>query len=101
MADFVKVAASSDIPKGTGKVVEVAGKTLAVFHCDDGFYAVDNTCRHRGGPVGEGALSGTTVSCPWHGWEYDVVSGACRMDPSMSLQKFPVKVEGNDILVSV
>lgn len=101
MAEFVKVATTSDIAVGTGKVVEAGGKTLAVFRCDDGYYAVDNTCRHRGGPLGEGALSGTTVSCPWHGWEYDVASGACSMDDSLRVATYPVKVEGNDVLVSV
>ena len=101
MAQFTKVASTSDIPTGSGKVVEAGGKTIAVFNCDGSFYAVDNTCKHRGGPLGEGSLSGTTVTCPWHGWEYDVTSGACQMDPSIAVQKFDVKVDGNDILVSV
>ena len=101
MGNFVKVADVSEIPKGSGKAVEVAGKTIAVFNCDGAFYATDNTCLHQGGPLAEGMLNGTSVSCPWHGWEYDVTSGACAMDPSLSLQTFPVKVEGNDILVSV
>ena len=98
---MTKVAKVSEIPAGSGKVVEVEGKPIALFNCEGTFYAMDNTCKHRGGPLGEGLLSGSTVTCPWHGWEYDVTSGACSMDPSLSLQTFPVKVEGNDILVSV
>ena len=101
MAVLTKVAKKSDIPPGTGKVIEVGGKTVAVFNCEGNFYAIDNTCKHRGGPLGEGSLSGTTVTCPWHGWEYDVTSGACQMDPAITVQKFDVKVEGDDILVSV
>lgn len=101
MAAATKVATKADIPPGTGKVVEVAGKAIAIFNCDGTFYAMDNTCRHRGGPLGEGALSGTTVTCPWHGWEYDVKSGVCQLDPSIKLQTFPVTVEGDDVLVSV
>ena len=98
---LTKVAKTSEIPAGSGKVVEVGGKAIAVFNCDGAFYATDNTCKHRGGPLGEGMLAGTTVTCPWHGWEYDVTSGACSMDASIKVQTFDVKVEGDDILVAV
>ena len=101
MAQLTKVASKADIPAGTGKVVEVGGKSVAVFNCDGTFYAIDNTCKHRGGPLAEGSLAGTTVSCPWHGWEYDVTSGSCQMDPSIKVQTFDVKVEGDDVLVSL
>ena len=101
MAVMTKVAKASEIPKGTGKVVEAGGKTIAIFNAEGTFYAIDNTCRHRGGPLGEGSLSGTTVTCPWHGWEYDVSSGACQMDQSITVQQYDVKVDGDDILVSV
>ena len=101
MAVLTKVAKTSEIAPGTGKVVEVSGKTVAIFNCEGAFYAIDNTCKHRGGPLGEGSLSNTTVTCPWHGWEYDVTTGECAMDPSIKVQKFDVKVEGDDILVSL
>ena len=98
---MTKVAQVSEIPPGTGKVVQANGKSIAVFNCDGTFYAIDNTCKHRGGPLGEGSLSGTTVTCPWHGWEYHVASGACQMDPSITVQTFDVKVAGDDVLVSI
>jgi nitrite reductase/ring-hydroxylating ferredoxin subunit len=101
MATFTKVARTAEIPPGSGKVVEVGGKSIAVFNCDGAFYAIDNACKHRGGPLGEGSLSGTSVTCPWHGWEYDVASGACQMDPSLRNQTFDVKVDGDDILIAV
>ena len=101
MADFTRVASATEIPVGTGKVVQAGGKTLAVFNCDGTFYAIDNTCKHRGGPLGEGTLSGTSVTCPWHGWEYDVTSGKCQMDESIAVQKFDVKIQGDDVLVAV
>jgi NAD(P)H-dependent nitrite reductase small subunit len=101
MASFTKVARKGEIPAGSGKVVQAGAKTLAVFNCDGTFYAIENACQHRGGPLGEGALSGTSVSCPWHGWEYDVKTGACQMDPSIKAQPFEVKVDGDDILVAV
>lgn len=101
MAQFTKAAKKSEIPKGTGKVVEVDGKTVAVLNCGGTFYAIDNACPHRGGPLGEGTLTGTTVSCPWHGWEYDVKTGGCLLNPAVSVPAYEVKVEGEDVLVAV
>jgi NAD(P)H-dependent nitrite reductase small subunit len=101
MPQLTKVASKSEIAPGTGKVVEVEGKAVAVFNCDGQFYAIENTCKHRGGPLGEGSLSGTAVSCPWHGWEYDVTTGACQMDPAISVRTFPVTIQGDDLFVSV
>ena len=100
-AQFTKVATKSEIPSGSGKVVEAGGKKVAVFNYEGTFYAMDNTCKHRGGPLGEGRLSEKRVTCPWHGWEYDVTTGACQTDPSITVQKFDVKVDGDDILVAV
>ena len=101
MPTLTKVAKTSEIPAGSGKVVEVGGKAIALFNAEGSFYAIDNTCKHRGGPLGEGSLSGTTVTCPWHGWEYDVTSGACSMDDSIKVQKYDVKVDGDDLLIAV
>ncbi|HXQ23733.1 MAG TPA: Rieske 2Fe-2S domain-containing protein [Candidatus Acidoferrales bacterium] len=101
MANFVRVAATSEIPAGQGKAVEVNGKTIAVFNCDGAFYAIDNTCKHQGGPLGEGELEGTTVICPWHGWTYDVTTGVSPDDPDCAVGRYEVKVEGDSVLVAV
>ena len=101
MANFVKVAAVADVPKGTGKVIEAGGKQIAIFNAGGNFYAIDNACKHRGGPLGEGELDGTTVVCPWHGWEYDVTTGANLDDPNTKVGCYPIKVEGDNILIEV
>ena len=101
MAGLTKVAQRADLPVGSGKVVEAGGKTIAVFNCEGTFYAIENTCKHRGGPLGDGSLSGTAVTCPWHGWEYDVATGACAMDASLKVQTFDVNVDGEDVLVAL
>src|SRR5437762_6073833 len=72
----VKVASVGEVETGQGRVVEANGKTLALFNVDGVFYAMDNACAHRGGPLGEGDLDGTIVTCPWHAWRWDVRSGA-------------------------
>jgi nitrite reductase/ring-hydroxylating ferredoxin subunit len=87
------------VKSGQGIVVEVNGKTLAVFNGDGAFHAIDNTCIHRGGPLGEGDLEGSVVTCPWHGWQYDVTTGACVANPAAKVERYEVKVEGTDVKV--
>ena len=99
MANFVKICKTGDIPAGSGKTVDLNGKPVAVFNVEGTFYAVSDTCLHRGGPLGEGELDGKIVTCPWHGWRYDVTSGVNELNPSISVQKYQVKVEGEDLLV--
>jgi len=101
MANFVRVAAVTDIPAGQGKAVEVAGTQMAIFNCDGAFYAIDNVCRHKGGPLGEGEVSGTTVTCPWHGWTYDLTTGESHDDPECHVACYPVRVDGDDVLVGI
>lgn len=99
MANFVKVCKTSDIPAGSGKTVDLNGKPVAVFNVEGAFYAISDTCMHRGGPLGEGELEGKIVVCPWHAWRYDVTTGVNEMNPSVTVQKFQIKVEGEDVLV--
>ncbi|MFN8543972.1 MAG: Rieske 2Fe-2S domain-containing protein [Candidatus Binatia bacterium] len=100
MADFVKVATVSDVAPGSGKVVNVNGKDVALFNAAGRFFAIDNECPHRGGPLGEGELDGTTVTCPWHNWQFDLASGESLTDDT-KVACFQVKLDGDAVLVSV
>src|SRR5438094_7925963 len=97
----VKVAAVGDLATGEGKVVEVEGKTLALFNVGGTYYAIDNACAHRGGPLGEGELDGRVVTCPWHAWRWDVTSGANVNNPAVKVECYPVLVEGGAVVVDV
>ncbi|MGA3228868.1 MAG: Rieske (2Fe-2S) protein [Candidatus Binatus sp.] len=99
MASFIKVATVTELPEGSGKLVEAGGKKIALFNAGGKFYAIDNTCKHRGGPLAEGELDGTTITCPWHGWEYDITTGTNLDDASVKLGCYAVKADGDDILV--
>ncbi|HMC81669.1 MAG TPA: non-heme iron oxygenase ferredoxin subunit [Candidatus Polarisedimenticolia bacterium] len=99
MADFVKVATLSDLPPGTAKAVEVGGNSFALYNVGGTVYATTNTCPHRGGPLGEGELNESVITCPWHGFQYDVTTGKCQTNPALSLGCHPVRVEGQDVLV--
>ena len=99
MADFVTVAKVNDLKPGEGKIVEANGKTIALFNVDGKFHAIDNTCKHQGGPLGEGTCDGNIVTCPWHGWQYDVTTGINSANPQVKVDTFEVKVEGDEVKV--
>jgi NAD(P)H-dependent nitrite reductase small subunit len=101
MANFVQIAAVGEIPPGGGRCVEVSGREIAVFNLGGSFHAIDNTCLHRGGPLAEGELDGPVVTCPWHGWQYDVTTGRCVTDDSQAVGRYEVKVEGGGVLIAV
>ena len=102
MAKAVKIAQTSELSPGTGKVVQAEGRSIALFNVEGTFYAIDNTCTHRGGPLGEGAIQGDSVECPWHGAHFNVKTGAVTNPPARAgVRSFPVKVEGSDVLVDV
>lgn len=101
MPNYVRVASTGDIPEGEGRAFEVNGKTVAVFNSGGTFYAIDNECKHQGGPLAEGELDGTVVTCPLHAWTYDVTTGESPDDPDCKTDCFAVKVEGDDLLVEV
>ena len=101
MSEFVRIASKGDIPNGQGRAFDVNGKLVAVFNCNGTFYAIDNECKHQGGPLGEGELDGTVVTCPLHAWTYDVTTGESPDDPECKVDRFEVKVEGDDLLVRV
>ena len=99
--EFREVAKVGAIASGRARVFDVAGTPVAVFHSEGRYFAIHNVCPHAQGPLGEGAFDGTIVKCPWHGWRFDVTSGACLVTADASVATFPVKVEGDTILVGV
>jgi nitrite reductase/ring-hydroxylating ferredoxin subunit len=101
MATRVKVAAAVDVAVGEARVVEASGKPIALVNADGTFYAVDNTCLHRGGPLGEGELDGLILTCPWHGWRWDVKTGANTNSPAVTLTCYPVSVEDGAVYVEL
>ena len=101
MPEFIKAAKVSEIPSGDTRVIECAGKTLALCNAEGTFFAVDNTCPHRGGPLGEGFLDGNRLTCPWHGWQFDLTTGQNVLPLSAGLTCYPTKVEGDDVMVEV
>ena len=102
MTKTIKVAHVTDLSPGSGTTVDAEGQSIALFNVDGTFYAIDDTCPHRGGPLGEGELQGAMVTCPWHGATFDVQTGAVTGPPARaSVRSFRVRVDGNDVLVEL
>ena len=96
---FLRAARKDEVPSGAIREFQVDGKTLAISNVDGKFYAISNTCLHRGGPIGQGTLAGKVVTCPWHGWQYDVTTGKVAANPAVGVACYALEVRGEDIWV--
>jgi nitrite reductase/ring-hydroxylating ferredoxin subunit len=91
-----------DVPVGAGVQIDVGGRKVALFNIGGVFHAIDDTCPHRGGPLSQGELAGTEVTCPWHGARFDVTTGAVLAPPARSsVASYKVQVVGDEIQVDV
>lgn len=99
---FVKVATVHEIPPGKAKQVKVGGRAVALFNVEGNFYAIDDTCPHRGAPLWEGEVEGHEVTCPWHGARFDVTTGAHLCPPAArGVPAYKVQVVGEEVQVDV
>lgn len=102
MGRLIKVAETKDIPPGTAVAVDLEGRAVALFNVDGRLYAIDDTCTHRGGPLSEGELDGTVVTCPLHGARFDVTTGEVLGPPAAKrVARYDVRVEGEDVNIFV
>lgn len=102
MTRFKKVASLASLPPGATLSVQVEGRSLALFHAPGGIRAVEGECTHAGAPLCEGELAGNVLTCPWHAATFDVDTGKALTRPaSLDLKTWPVRVEGDDVLVDL
>ncbi len=99
-AGWVDVGPAAELLPGQVMEIRVDDRALAVANVDGTLHAVDGICLHAGGPLGDGAVEGATVVCPYHGWGFDLTSGRCLVDEQLQLARYPVRVSGGRILVS-
>jgi nitrite reductase/ring-hydroxylating ferredoxin subunit len=102
MANFVRIAAKSELPEADeAREFTYGDKLICIANVDGIFTAMDNVCVHRGGPLGQGVVSGGKVICPWHGWEYDPRTGAASHDAAAKVAVYPIKIEGDNVMVEI
>src|SRR5437867_11504 len=99
MPDFISVADAASLPPGHGRTVRAKGCELALYNLGGQFYALDDQCPHRGGPLGAGCLEGGEVFCPLHGWGFDVKSGACSNRPDRPVKTYAVRVQDGQVQI--
>jgi nitrite reductase (NADH) small subunit len=101
MAEWHRLAAVGDVTPGSAREFTAGERVIALFNVDGTLYALDGICPHAGGPLGEGSLQGSVVTCPWHGWQFDVTTARNCLNPRIEHASFAVKVEGNDVYVEL
>jgi nitrite reductase/ring-hydroxylating ferredoxin subunit len=101
MAEWIRVANVSEISPSKAREIEHQGRVIAIFQVGEEYQAIDGICPHQGGPLAEGPLDGTCVTCPWHGWQFDVVTGKTPLGTRVKQEVFPVKREGDEIFVEL
>ncbi len=94
-----RVASIDDFPESGGIVVDVGEKRIALFRYQGGFFALDETCPHRGGPLHDGTLDRGVVLCPWHQWQFDLKTGCSPVNPLSRVRIYAVRVEGADVFL--
>lgn len=100
--EIVRVAASGDIPPGRMIYVEIDGLPIALANVDGAIYAFSDSCRHEGGPLSSGVLIDETVTCPWHGWTYNVRTGKAIVPPvGIRIPTYETRIDGDSILVVI
>ena len=98
---FVRTVKVDEVPAGTVRELQVEGKAIALANVGGKFYAINNTCLHRGGPLGQGVLEGKVLTCPWHGWQFDVTNGKALQNQAVGVDCYAIEVRGEDLFVDV
>jgi len=99
---LVTVGRVEDVPEGRGATVELLnGTELALYNVGGEFHAIENFCPHKGAPLADGRLCGSTVECDWHGWRFDLRTGACLNRPADAIETYEVIIEDGWIKIKV
>lgn len=102
MPEFVKIASVAELPaEGEAREFTVGDRLICLANLNGSISALDNVCVHRGGPLGQGIIEGDKLVCPWHGWQYDPRTGEAAHNPSAKVAVYPIKIEGDDVLVAI
>ena len=101
MTDKIFIADTKDCPIGSAREFVVDGQIFAVFNVDGSYHILDGVCPHQGGPLGKGELHGSVITCPWHGWSFDVETGKCKISEMIEQPKFEIHVVDDKIYAKI
>ena len=100
MSEQIELIAVSEVPPGASDEVVAEGRIFAVYNVDGTIHVLDGICPHAGGPLRKGSLEGNVVTCPWHGWQFDVSSGRHCLTPTICQTSYPATVSGGKVCIS-
>ena len=102
MANLIKIAEVKDVPAGQAAAFTVEGQRFVLFNVEGTYYAIGDSCTHRGGPLSEGDVQGTKVTCPWHGADFDLKTGAVMRPPArQGVPSYRVVIDGGDVKIEI
>jgi nitrite reductase (NADH) small subunit len=102
MGAWVRLCNEKDLPaEGQAREFQAGGRTLCVATLKGQPVALDNVCPHRGGPLAEGTVEHGKIVCPWHQWEFDLMTGISTHSPHAKVARYELQREGSDILVKI
>jgi nitrite reductase (NADH) small subunit len=99
MSEFIEVASAADFPEQEKRAFIIEGRKILLCRTSEGWFATDNACPHRGGPLVEGDLSGSTLVCPWHFWTFELATGRNDRDPDVCLATHEVRIADDRVYV--
>lgn len=101
MTRWIPVAAATECPPGHSLEVIAGDRVVALFNVDGEFYALDGVCPHQGGPLGAGELQGCVITCPWHGWQFNVRDGQHTFAPTVQQPRFQTRVQAGQVEIGL
>jgi nitrite reductase (NADH) small subunit len=101
LSTWHELVRADEFPNGSVGEFVAGDRLVALFNVEGSFYALDGVCPHQGGPLGKGKLTGCVVTCPWHGWQFDVTTGQHQASRSIRHQTFDVKIDEGKVWVSI
>ncbi|HEY4311374.1 MAG TPA: Rieske 2Fe-2S domain-containing protein [Pirellulales bacterium] len=101
MSRWIRAIELNACPPGAAVECVVDDRIVALFNVDGEIFALDGVCPHQGGPLGKGCLTGTIVTCPWHGWQFDVRTGQHQLSRSIRQPSYPTRIEGDSIWIDL
>jgi nitrite reductase/ring-hydroxylating ferredoxin subunit len=97
----LKVAGRDEILDGGSKIVNVEGRSIAIFRIKNQYFAMVNACLHRGGPLSEGEVKNYEVTCPWHGWKFNLSDGSFALIPTLKVKTYVVKETADGVFIEI
>lgn len=96
-----RVASVGDVPEGAGIAVDIGEKRIAVYRYRGEYFALDETCPHRGAPLHQGTITDGVVTCPWHQWRFELATGCSPVNPLSRVNRYPVRVMDDAVWITV